>query len=160
VENPDEVLFPCRNLLLIALREDESGHRIPFTLLDDLLLDPRQGSAIGKWITQRAHRWFDSQSQFSNRIQDGLVELIQPSPLQSSVEHLTHVTASPPKVDEILIVGHGVLERRESEVHLHCTVGGTHSDHTQEDASGSEGDLSWWYATGVFCDAQNLNEHI
>jgi hypothetical protein len=48
VENPDEVLFPSRDLLLIALREDESGHRIPFTLLDDLPLDPGQGSAIGK----------------------------------------------------------------------------------------------------------------
>jgi hypothetical protein len=124
VENFEEVLFPSRNLLLIALREDESGHRISFTLLDDLPLDPRQGSAIGKWIARRAYRWFDSQSQISDRIQDGLVELIQPSPLQSSVEHLTHVTASPPKVDEILIVGHRVLERRESEVYLGRMVGG------------------------------------
>jgi hypothetical protein len=48
MKDPDKVLFPCRNLFLIALREDESGHRISFTLLDDLPLDPCQGSAIGK----------------------------------------------------------------------------------------------------------------
>jgi hypothetical protein len=160
VENPDEVLFPSHNLLLIALREDGPGHRISFTTLDDHPLDPRQCSAIGRWITRRAYLWFDSQIQISNRMEGGLVEFIQPSPLQSLVELKTHVVASPHKVDEILIVEHRVLGRREPEVYLRRMVGGTHSNHSQEDASGSEGDFSCWYATGVFCDVQSLNEHI
>jgi hypothetical protein len=46
VKNPEEVLLPSRNLLLVAFCEDEPGHRISFTLLDDLPLDPRQGSTI------------------------------------------------------------------------------------------------------------------
>ena len=46
MEDPDEVLPPSRNLLLITLREDESDHSIPFTLLDDLPLDLCQGSVI------------------------------------------------------------------------------------------------------------------
>ena len=46
VKDPDEVLLPSRNLLFIAFRENELDDRIPFTLLDDLPLDPRQGSAI------------------------------------------------------------------------------------------------------------------
>ena len=46
VENSEKVLLPSRYLLFVALREDESDHRISFTLLDDLLLDLRHGSAI------------------------------------------------------------------------------------------------------------------
>ena len=46
VKDPDKILLPSRNLLLIALREDESGYYIPLALLDDLLLDPGQSSAI------------------------------------------------------------------------------------------------------------------
>jgi hypothetical protein len=40
VKDPDKVLLPSRDLLLVAFREDESRHCIPFTPLDDLLLDP------------------------------------------------------------------------------------------------------------------------
>ena len=40
MKDPDEVLLPSRDLLLVALREDESENRIPFTLLHDLLLYP------------------------------------------------------------------------------------------------------------------------
>ena len=39
MKDPYKILFPRRNLALIALREDESMYRIPFTLLDDLLLN-------------------------------------------------------------------------------------------------------------------------
>jgi hypothetical protein len=46
VEDPDEVLLPSRNFVLIGFGEDESVERIPFTLLDDLLLDLGHGSAI------------------------------------------------------------------------------------------------------------------
>ena len=46
MKDSDKVLLPSRNLLLVALREDESGHYIPFAVLDDFLLDPCQGPAI------------------------------------------------------------------------------------------------------------------
>ena len=46
VKDSDKILLPSRNLLLITLREYESEHRTPFTLLDDLPLDTRQCSAI------------------------------------------------------------------------------------------------------------------
>jgi hypothetical protein len=125
VEDPDEVLLPSRDLVLVALREDESEHCIPFTLFGDLPLDPRQGSAIEIPVNRslRVYYWCGLQGQISNRIEDGLVESIYPSSLQSLVEYLAYVTASPPKVDVILIVGHRVLERRESEVHLRRAVG-------------------------------------
>ena len=44
-------------------------------------------------------------------------------PLQSPVEYLAHVTASPAKVDEILIVGHRILKIRKSEVRDYSVVG-------------------------------------
>jgi hypothetical protein len=45
VKDPDKVLLPSSNLLLITLRENKPDDSIPFTLLDDVPLDPRQGSA-------------------------------------------------------------------------------------------------------------------
>ena len=46
MKNPDEVLLPSCDLLLVTLREDEPGHCIPFALLDDLLLNPPQRPVI------------------------------------------------------------------------------------------------------------------
>jgi hypothetical protein len=46
LKDPDKVLPPSRNLVLIALREDESGERIPFCLLGHLPLHLRHGSVI------------------------------------------------------------------------------------------------------------------
>ena len=126
VKDSDKVLLPSCNLLLVAFRKDESGHHIPFTLLDDFLLDPGQSSAdrdVIKWLNAGARYWFSLPGQTSNRIEDRLVEFIQAFPLQSPVEHLTHVTASPAKVDEILIVGHRILERCGSEDHSQTIVG-------------------------------------
>ena len=51
MKDPDKVLLPSRNLLLVTFREDESEHRIPFTLLDDFPLDPRQGSGIEMFVS-------------------------------------------------------------------------------------------------------------
>ena len=85
MEDPYEILLPRGDLSLITLGENESMHRAPFSLLDDLPLDIGQSSAIEnlhKWITLRVHYRFGSLSQSSNRIQDGLVELIQSLPLQ------------------------------------------------------------------------------
>ena len=65
------------------------------------------------WTAQHAHRWFDSRSQASNRFEDGLIEPIQSSPFQSSIECLAHISASPSEVNIILIVRHRVLDKRE-----------------------------------------------
>jgi hypothetical protein len=46
MKDPDEVLLPGSNLVLIAFGDDESVDRVPFTLLDDILLDLGQCSAI------------------------------------------------------------------------------------------------------------------
>ena len=46
MKDPDEVLLPGRNLVLIAFGEDKPEEWIPFTLLGDPLLDPHQSSAI------------------------------------------------------------------------------------------------------------------
>ena len=52
MEDSDKVLRPGRDLLLVALREDESQYRMPFTLLDDLLLDPCNSSAIKTSVSE------------------------------------------------------------------------------------------------------------
>ena len=141
---------------------DESGGDIPFTLLEDIPLDLPQGSVIedvSVWITQHAHRWFDSHSQTSNRFEDGLVELIQSSPFQSPVECLAHISASPSKVNVILVVCHRVLDKRGSEVRLLEWLE-MHPNDRQEDASRAEGNLSWWNTTGVLRKVQTLDDHI
>ena len=124
VKDPDKILIPSSNFVLIGFGEGESTYRIPFTMLDDLLLDLGQSSAIGKvrkWITLHAHYLPGSRSQPSDRIEDGPVELIQSSPLQFPVEYLAYIAASAPEIEEILIVGHRVLYGCESavrQVHL------------------------------------------
>ena len=121
VKDLHKILLPSSNLVLITFGKDESVDRIPFTLLDNIPLDLGQSSAIenvNKWITLHAHCRSGSRSQPSDGIEDGLVELIQLSSLQFPVEYLTYIATGPPKVDEILIVGHRVLDRRESELYF------------------------------------------
>ena len=80
MEDPDKVLLPSRDLVLVAFGEDKSIDRIPFTLLDNPPLDCGHGSAVGnadKWVTLGARYRPGSRSKLSNRIEDGLVELIQ-----------------------------------------------------------------------------------
>ena len=63
LENPKKVLFPSRNLFLIALGKDEPKDCIPFTLFGDLPLDLHHGSVVDTsvslslsvWITGLAH---------------------------------------------------------------------------------------------------------
>ena len=84
VKDPDKILLPRSNLTLIALGEDESVYHTPFTMLDDLPLDLGQGSAtdnVGKCNSRRGNYQSGSRSQLSDRIEDGLVELIQFPPL-------------------------------------------------------------------------------
>ena len=79
MKDPNKVLLPSCNLVLIALRVNESGGCIPFTLLDNLPLNLGHCSAIesiGKRITRRTHCSPDSLSQIPNRIEDGLVEFV------------------------------------------------------------------------------------
>ena len=46
MKDPDKILLPRGNFALVTLGKYESIYRIPFTLLDDLLLDLVQSSAI------------------------------------------------------------------------------------------------------------------
>jgi hypothetical protein len=46
VKDPDKVLIPSSNLILIALREEEPEDYIPFALLTDIPLHLGHGSAI------------------------------------------------------------------------------------------------------------------
>ena len=46
MKDPDEIVPPNRNLVLIALRAEKSRDRIPFTVLDDFRLDLGHRSAI------------------------------------------------------------------------------------------------------------------
>ena len=89
MKDPDKVLLPSCDFVLITFGEDESVDRIMFTLLDDLPLDRDHGSVI---VGQRllvgdfgAKCRFGSRSQLPDRIEDGLVELIQLSSLQFPV---------------------------------------------------------------------------
>jgi hypothetical protein len=112
VKNPDKVLVPSRDPILVALHEDEPKDYIPFPLLIHLPLHLGHGSAIhgiGKWIARHPHRRPGSRSQIPNCIQDGLSELVQFFPDQPPVKHLAHIAAIPPKVDVVLIVSQGVL---------------------------------------------------
>ena len=60
MKDPQKVLLPSSNFVVITFGEGELVDRIPFALLDDLPLDLIQGPAIesvGKWITLRAYYW-------------------------------------------------------------------------------------------------------
>jgi hypothetical protein len=57
---------------------------------------------------------FNPRCQLLNRTDQSLTEFTQSSPVQTSVEGFTHVRAREPKVDVILIIGHGVLDEHES----------------------------------------------
>ena len=52
MENPVEVQLPGRNHFLITLCVDKSGKFIPPTLLDDVFLDLRYGSAIESVVSR------------------------------------------------------------------------------------------------------------
>jgi hypothetical protein len=51
LKDPDQVLPPSRNLVLVVLGEEESKNCIPFTPLDDLPLHLCKGSAIEKSVS-------------------------------------------------------------------------------------------------------------
>lgn len=89
-----------------------------FASLDDLPLNIRQRSVVekvGKWMSF-LDTGPDLRGEFFNCIEDGLSELIRLFPLQFPVEHLAHITASPPKTDVILVVDHRILNGCESGV--------------------------------------------
>jgi hypothetical protein len=117
VKKPDEVQPPSGNLVPITLRKNEPGDRVSFPLFHNLGLNFRHGSVVEKSISgpvRCMHYWSGSRSKISNRIENRLVEFIQSSPLQSSVEYLAYITASLSKLDVVPIVGHRVLDKRES----------------------------------------------
>ena len=52
LKDPDKVQLPSCDLILIALRVEESRHRSSFTLLDDLLLDHGHGSEVETSVSE------------------------------------------------------------------------------------------------------------
>ena len=77
------------------------------------------------WVTRRGHWCFGLRGKISDGIEDGLSELIHASPFQSPIECLAYASARPPELDVILVVGHRILEDRESEIRLHRMGEGT-----------------------------------
>jgi hypothetical protein len=107
MKNPDKILVPGSDHILVTLREDEPENYIPFPLLIHLPLHLGHGSAIhsiGEWTARHPHRRSGSRSQIPNCIEDGLGELVQMLPDQPPVKHLAHIPAIPPKVNIVLIV--------------------------------------------------------
>ena len=113
MEDPNKVVPPSGDLVLIDLRVKDSGGHISLFLLDDFPLDIGYGSAkgasisgsLGVHIVGMAH----VRSQLADRAKDRPAERIQPCSFQSPVESLTHFTASPSQVDIISIICHRVL---------------------------------------------------
>jgi hypothetical protein len=79
------------------------------------------------------------------RSEGGVVDFVQSSLLQSPVEYMTYISAIGRR---ILIVGHRVLDRRESEVSF-CRLEGTYPNHGQEGTNRTESNLSRWNTVGV-----------
>ena len=52
MKNPDKILLPSRNLVLIALGEDESVDRVPFPSLAHLPLDRGHGTVIETSVSE------------------------------------------------------------------------------------------------------------
>ena len=160
-KNPVKVLHPSSNLILIVLHGDHSGKS--FTLLGEFPPDLGHSSAIERSVSGSpgVHiRYCGSRSQTSNRMENGLVEFIQLSPIQSPIECLTYTSTSPPELNTIPIVGHRVLDRPESSQVRFRRVGETYPDYSQEGASRTEGNSSLGNVTGVLCKVQGLGEHI
>lgn len=67
----------------------------------------------------REDRWTSSRSQVAYCYEHGLIEFIQLSPLQPSVEDLAYIAAGYPKLDVILFIDHRVLDECELEVRHH-----------------------------------------
>ena len=112
VKDLEKVTPPSYNLALIALRVKNSGSHVPLTLLDDTPLDLGHGSAMktstsGSFGVRICRS--GSRSQLFDSTYYGVAECIQLCPFQSPVKSLTNLTASPSKVDVILINSHRVL---------------------------------------------------
>ena len=78
----------------------------------------------------------------SDRTENGPVEFVQPSPIQSPVQGLTYFTAGPSKIEVILIVGHRILDD-VSQKFVPEEWGEMYTDHSEEDDGRTEGNLSW-----------------
>ena len=105
------MVLPTGDLILVCLCAESSVDHVSLTLLDDIPLDLGHGSArdVTIWNTRYSHYRFGSPSKLTDRTYDGLAECVQRCPLQSPVKNFTHLTASPLKVDVMLIIGHRVL---------------------------------------------------
>ena len=131
MKDPDQILLPSSNLVLISAGKDKSGDRIPFTPFDDFPLDLSHGPAIEASVSGPLGVYLrsGSRSQISDRTEDGMVEFIQSPPLQSPMEYFAHIGACSPKLDAIRIICHRVLYGYESEVRP-CRGEGTYPNNS------------------------------
>ena len=98
---------------------DKSGNLVAPTLLFDLPPDPHHGSGIKLVVIERVYRWSNPHRQLVYRLAHGRTEVIQLLPVQSSSNGLTDLGAVKAKVDVIPLVGHRILNKRESEAYRH-----------------------------------------
>ena len=70
------------------------------------------------------HCLFDSRPQLIYRIAHGLVEIVQPFSIHSSVKGSTDISTGQPELDVILFVDHRVLTDRESGTSQRSREGG------------------------------------
>jgi len=111
---PVEVRPPGSDFLFVVLCMDMSGNRVSLALLDDLPLDlphsPEITSKLSPTSCSRsACQRCDSRRQLLDCLAHGVVKVVQPLPVQTSVQGGTDVSAGQPKFDVICIVDHGVL---------------------------------------------------
>ena len=120
VKDPIEVLPPSRNRVFIDLPREESGHPTSFTLVGHLPLYLDYGPAIETSVREPLSVYelrFDLRGQLLDRHEHGPTQVIRSSPAQTPVEGLAYISASQAKVDMVLFICRGVLDKREPQVH-------------------------------------------
>ena len=96
MKDPVEALLPSSDRIFVVLRVEGSGDHVPFTLLDDPIMDIGHSSAIetsGERIVRGAHRLSNLRCQFSDGLKHGLAEFIQSPSFQPSVEGSAYTPA-------------------------------------------------------------------
>ena len=73
---------------------------------------------------------------------------------------MTHITTIPSKVNVIIVVCHGALDRHEPVVFLRGEVGKMYPNRGQEGDDGTKSNLSRRNTAEVLRNVQSLDKHI
>ena len=115
--NLGQIQPPVRDCIFIVLLVETAREWAPFAPLDDPLLDPSHGPAIGRSVTEssRSLRYqSNSRRKLFNRLQRGLTWLIRPSSINSPAKGSTDVSASYSQLDTVRFINHRVLRTSAS----------------------------------------------